>query len=235
MIARYWLLLFPLILLTVSPAAAAPMTFSFTGNAGNVPSIVQTQGGTTLTVTPIASSLTPLLTITSTALSQNATLGIGVTWSGTMILFGNPVAVTDPDPQVNNLFLVIPGYNEAVQFAFSGNGPWRIDSITLSATTNFIETLLGLANESFVLSVNGNPVPLGGLNPFGNNGIYTINLSSIPETQRIGTLFVVSPAGFTDDFRIVALQVTAMPEPATVGILGLSLLGLAGYRRRQRT
>jgi hypothetical protein len=199
-----------------APVNASPLTFTFTGSSGNVSSIVQTQGGTTLTATPIVSPF-PGITITSTAITQDPTLGIGVTWSGTFLTF----PISDTDPQIDNF-----GPNEALQFAFSGNGPWRLDSITLSA--------VGIDNESFALSVNGNPVNVAAFNPFGANGTFTINLSTIPEGQRTGTLFVISPAGILDDFRVVSLQVTEIPEPATLGVLGLALVGLGGYYRWAR-
>jgi len=204
-------------------AHAAPLTFNFTGASGNVPNIVQTQGGTTLTAVPIVSNPPLLTTITSTAITRNNTLGIGVTWSGTFLGF---IPVSDTDPQIDNL-----GADEAIQFTFSGNGPWRLDSITFSATTNLLETLSGTANESFALSVNGNPVNVSALNPLGPNGFFTINLSSIPDSQRTGTQFVISPAGTSDDFRIVSLQVTEIPEPATLGLLGIALVAFGGYRR----
>ena len=197
-------------------AQAAPLTFTFTGSSGNVSSITQTQSGTTLTVTPIVGSF-PGITITSTAITQNATLGIGVTWSGTFGIF----AISDTNPQLDNF-----GPSEALQFAFSGYGPWRLDSITLQ-TQGF-----GFDSESFALSVNGNPVNVSAFNPFGSGtNTYTINLSSIPDIQRTGTVFVISPAGTFDDFRVVALEVTEMPEPATLGMLGGALLLAGGYRR----
>lgn len=152
-------------------------------------------------------------------------MGIGVTWSGTFLGF----PIFDTNLQIDNV-----GPDEAIQFTFSGGGPWRLDSITFSATTNLLETIFGTANESFALSVNGNPVNVAALNPFGPTGSFMINLSSIPDSQRTGTQFVISPAGAVDDFRIVSLQVTEMPEPATLGVLGIALTGLGVYRRLVR-
>ncbi|MBA2225847.1 MAG: PEP-CTERM sorting domain-containing protein [Thermogemmata sp.] len=175
------------------------------------------------------------ITITNTYITQDSVLGLGVTWDGTFPLFIPfigiiNIPISDTDPQIDNL-----GANEAIQFTFSGNGPWRLDSVTFSATTNFLDILLGTANESFALSVNGNPINVSAFNPFGANGSFTINLiSSIPDTERTGTQFVISPAGTLDDFRIVSLQVTEVPEPATLGVLGIALTGLGVYRRLVR-
>ncbi|MCX8140290.1 MAG: PEP-CTERM sorting domain-containing protein [Gemmataceae bacterium] len=174
------------------------------------------------------------ITITNTYITQDSVLGLGVTWDGTFPLFIPfigiiNIPISDTDPQIDNF-----GPNEAIQFTFSGNGPWRSDSVTFSATTNFLDILLGTANESFALSVNGNPINVSAFNPFGANGFFTINLSSIPDTQRTGTQFVIFPAGTLDDFRIVSLQVTEVPEPATLGVLGIALTGLGVYRRLVR-
>jgi len=225
MIARSLLALSLAVCIFHTTAQAAPLTFTFTGSSGNVPSIVQTQGGTTLTVTPIVGSF-PGITITSTAITQNATLGIGVTWSGTLTIGPITIPISDTDPQLDNF-----GPSESLQFAFSGYGPWRLDSITLQTQGPIFD------NESFALSVNGNPVNVSAFNPFGSGtNTYTINLSSIPDIQRTGTVFVISPAGTFDDFRVVALEVTEMPEPATLGVLGGALLLAGGFRRwiRQR-
>jgi hypothetical protein len=52
--------------------------------------------------------------------------------------------------------------------------------------------------------------------------------------SQIGTSFMIWADGDSDSFRIQDIDINAVPEPATIALLGLGLVGLTGMRR-QRT
>jgi hypothetical protein len=97
------------------------------------------------------------------------------------------------------------------------------------------------------LSVNF-AVPLSGrLNLLANTGDSSSMDSALPGTWEGGTLtFVggvpftsitlsaVTDAGASERFAIDGLRLTTVPEPATLGLIGLGLAGLAATRRRKQ-
>ncbi len=217
-----WLVASALVAIVGSSASASTIAFDFTGAGSNVTSLVKTNGGTTITATPIAQS-EGLFTVNNAFLTQNAT-GLGVTWSGTFLGF-IPVSDTDPT-QVDNF-----GPNEAINFTLNGVR-------TLESVTFHTENLLGQPpfTEDFALLVDGNPVALGSLsviNSPGLTGTFTVSLDSLPFDVRTGTNFLIRPLGGGSDFQIAALDFRPIPEPATLAVFGLMAIGGAGYARRK--
>lgn len=200
------------------PAFAAPITYDFTNPGAPVPSLVLGP----LTVTPLAATVPGLWEPTTILLTQN-TGGLGVDWTGTS---GTFTADTDPD-QVDGF-----GADESVRFTFSS--PQVLESITIRT-----EDFNGVFpfEELFDLYVDGNLVVSDRLvNPGGTGGgaaLFTISLADIPAGLRTGSVFEITPSADGRDFRIAAITVSAVPEPATLAVFGLLAAGGFVARRRR--
>jgi hypothetical protein len=124
----------------------------------------------------------------------------------------------------------------------------------LSLTVHFTDgstSVFGPAYFSLALdgeSMNGSPIPIGGLNPLPTSATLTGNLSPLAITLNDGTTTTILP-GFTatilpdagsrtlvdGDLAIIMTNTGSttapVPEPATIVLVGL---GVAGAMRRRR-
>jgi len=66
------------------------------------------------------------------------------------------------------------------------------------------------------------------------NGVFSISLATVNDAARhiqFGFETIGPDVWSTDVAPYGSIQITAVPEPATAGLLGLALLGLLGSRR----
>ena len=117
-----------------------------------------------------------------------------------------------------------------------------IGSVTLlmPGETNYLGLLWGSVDGYNLLSLYDGNTLVGSVqgaavvaSPTGNqgiNGTYYVNISSSLNFNKV----VASSSGYAFEFDNVAYNPTSVPEPATLGLVGLGLLGAAAARRRQR-
>jgi hypothetical protein len=111
----------------------------------------------------------------------------------------------------------------------------------LDITTAFQNVYTGLSLDSEIALFDSSGVLLGendddiGL----YSGLYGLNLTAGTYTVAVGGWdttfadgFSVTPGATTGDYRL-SLSFTAVPEPSTIGILGLVALGFGAKRRRR--
>jgi hypothetical protein len=93
-------------------------------------------------------------------------------------------------------------------------------SYQVSSTWNFIS---GPLNDTFSLSVNGNPYIAS----------YTWTGAAEPATNVSAVNFRQGTGANAATLLVDNLQVKAIPEPSSASIVGLALVGLVGLRRRR--
>jgi hypothetical protein len=225
------------LLLTALTVTAAPIGFDFTSggtNSGSSYGNVRTftSGGVTVTVT--AWGLTGGFSNTT---FENARLG---QWSG----FGMGVCNREeggvncdsPEHQADNV-----GRYDFVLFQFST--PVDPLSITINPFGTYDRDVsYWTGNTASGLNLSGLSIgSLAGLG-FGGKIDDTTSASGNPRTVDLTSGAVNSVffgaqygAGDLDDrFKIESMSVNAVPEPATLSLLGGALLALGVYRRRAR-
>jgi hypothetical protein len=104
---------------------------------------------------------------------------------------------------------------------------WTQDGPTLTASNTFAESVLaafiGTGNLSFLLTTHNN----------GSIGVGSNQTEGQPSPAWFGTSTdIIANASVIYDYTPVQIPSTAVPIPPTVWLLGSSLVGLAGFRKR---
>jgi hypothetical protein len=170
------------------------------------------------TSTPFADTQTGLTaTFTSPADPGGFVVGLGFfsTLTGNVLLSPGPAGA-------NNIPLVVTFDQPAtgVDLLFALNDPGNTTSLTLEAFSGGVGgTLVGTANAT-------GAIPLGFIFPEGS-----LSFSGTPfDTIRLSS----DALNFAIDDLAVTTGIAAVPEPATLCLAGLGVVGLAGYARRKR-
>jgi hypothetical protein len=227
--------------------AASATTFDFTStsgsftgsNAGGTCSTVnggfcasgdvfsQTLSGVTLTATAwnaidSTSSFNPAELFKSG--SAPSFIGLGVCNSGEGIHTTGLVNCTNTEGYLDN-----SGSLDLILFVFGT--PMDPSQITLNTSIHAgTDTQWWYSNYTTLAGLN--LAALGA--PSGTSSSTTINLTGVQSVRSI--IFAAASAQSNDGVKVTSLSVQAspVPEPATFGLAGLSLLGLGLIRRRAR-
>lgn len=218
-------------------AAIPALAFGFVASPAFSATVVIDANGVT-TGTSSASFLGATLTSTGGSFSKSTTpginpntvIGVNAGYIGTEVdvsgerlslTFGSTGAIVN-QITVGMLFLSSAGgdtYNEAVQLLTNGGS-----TCATSSTVYCILSASGFYRGALVQNISPATAGNGGIfritNPFGSELISTLDL--VP--WAIGT-----PGAANSDFGLVSITytTTAIPEPGTIVLAGLGLLGLA--------
>jgi len=230
------------------PAAAATLTFDFTASGGSV-----TGSGTTTVRTYSQGTAPNQVTLVArglnigTSSSSTFTAGTLGWYSGAGLGVCNAsegTSCSSPTHQVDNY--------SGVDFVFMQLNPAaQINSITVRAYANTdTDVLYYLGNTTNPLNLVGKKISdLAGLGfdvtdtAYGSSGSGSTNVVTLNTTQSYNSLLIGSPLGHTNDgfkIRSVIIDYTAppptggpVPEPMTLAIFGMGLIGLRAVTRRR--
>ena len=100
-------------------------------------------------------------------------------------------------------------------------------------TNVIIDTIWFNDNHDSDFNLNGNQIVIGGSNYlFSNGGVHQDSYTLSPYNVSASHTFDI--AFYDDQFYISKIDVRAVPEPATLALMGIGLIGL-GFSRRKRT
>lgn len=196
-----------------------------------------------------STSLTAPLTFTAGTISGNGTIASALTiGTGTTLSPGNSPG--------------IQGFGADQTWANDGNYNWQILDATGSAGTGFdqvqitgtLDVASGFNLNLWSLSsigpdVNGNALNFnntanqswtiatttGGVLNGGNLGNATINVGAVPGTGGFSNALGGGSFSLAQSGNNVVLSFQAVPEPSTLALLGVSVVGLAVYAKRRRS
>jgi len=131
-------------------------------------------------------------------------------------------AVLDPTDGGANPSGKIFGYNLASDAKFFVD-PVRQSAFPAPAPTFFENTASVIGDNDFSFQGTGNVINLGKL--------FTTNATSLAQVEANFTNRIYV-GGLGGGELQIPIQFVAIPEPATAGLAGLTLLGLAAFRRR---